>query len=136
MPTQRFQPGFRLSTVDVVFLVLGGIGAAYAMTMKLWLAAAIGFVFLHFFLFCNIIRMPRVLEYIWALTFAGLVALCNVFGVVSWITVFAAASVLTVVLVSIAVRQPSYHGVAWQRFNPRLPEWWNAQTSGNDQHSK
>jgi len=122
--------------VDVVFLLLGGIGAAYATTMNLWLAAAIGFVFLQFFLFCNVIRMPRVLEYIWALTFAGLVASCNLFGVVSWATVFAAASVLTSVLVSIAVRQPSYHGVGWQRFNPRLPEWWNAQTSRNEERSR
>jgi hypothetical protein len=20
--------------------------------------------------------------------------------------------------------KPSYHGVGWQRINPRLPEWW------------
>ena len=46
-----FQPGFRLSTLDVVILIVGGVASAYAVTVDQWLGVAIAFVVMHFFLF-------------------------------------------------------------------------------------
>jgi hypothetical protein len=30
------------------------------------------------------------------------------------------------------MRKPSYHGIAWQRFYPKLLEWWEAQGNEHD----
>jgi len=31
---------------------------------------------------------------------------------------------VTVAVVVVEMCKPSYHGVGWQRINPRLREWW------------
>ena len=54
---RKFQPGFRLSMSDVIVLVVGAVACAYAMTVDRWFGIAIAFVVLHFFLFCNMVRM-------------------------------------------------------------------------------
>ncbi len=59
MAERKFQPGFRLSGLDVIVLVVGGVASAYAMTVDRWFGIAIAFVVLHFFLFCNVLRMSR-----------------------------------------------------------------------------
>src|SRR4051812_47661861 len=59
MAERKFQPGFRLSALDVIVLVVGGVASAYAMTIDRWFGIAIAFVVLHFFLFCNVLRMSR-----------------------------------------------------------------------------
>ena len=61
--------GFRLSTIDVVVLV-----ASAALTVILWQPTAtysfIGFlVVIHFFLFCNVFRIPRRPELLWGACF-------------------------------------------------------------------
>jgi len=129
MPAQKFQPGFRLSALDVVVLVAGGVASAYATTFDRWLAVAIAFVVAHFFLFCNVLRMSRPLELIWAATFAALAVAAISQGVPSWPVVFAISSTVTVIVAAIEMRRPSYHGVGWQKLNPRLPEWWQSATA-------
>src|SRR5262249_2513053 len=71
---RTFQPGFRLSALDVIVLIIGGIASAYVMTRDWWFGIAIAFVVLHFFLFCNVLRMSRPLELIWAGIFAAMAA--------------------------------------------------------------
>src|SRR5687768_7082849 len=126
MAELRFQPGFRLSALDVVVLVVGGVASAYAMTVDRWFGIAIAFVVLHFFLFCNVLRMSRRLELIWAGIFAALAIAAISFDLLSWPAVFAISGAVTVIVAVIEARRPSYHGVGWQRVNPRLPEWWQS----------
>ena len=130
MAGKKFQPGFRLSALDVVVLIMGGVASAYAMTIDRWFGIAIAFVVLHFFLFCNVLRMSRPLELIWAGIFAGLAAAAMSQNLLSWPAVFAMSSVVTVIVAFIETRRPSYHGVGWQKLNPRLPEWWQSAAAG------
>ncbi len=130
MAERKFQPGFRLSALDVVILVVGGIASAYAMTIDRWFGIAIAFVVLHFFLFCNVLRMSRPLELIWAGSFAGLAAATISQNRLSWPAVFAISSIVTVLVAVIETRRPSYHGVGWQNLNPRLPDWWQSAAAG------
>ena len=122
--TRTFSPGFRLSAVDVGILVAGAIGAVALGRLDPWAGVAVAFVVGHFFLFCNVLRMSRPPELVWAVAFAGMAVTAVVFGAVSWPAVFAGSATLTVVLVVIECRRPSYHGVGWRRLNPRLPAWW------------
>jgi len=130
MAERKFQPGFRLSTLDVIVLVVGAVASAYSMTVDRWFGVAIAFVVLHFFLFCNVLRMSRVLELIWAGIFAALAIASISFDLLSWATVFAISSAVTVIVAVVEARRPSYHGVGWQKLNPRLPEWWATETVG------
>ena len=43
--------------------------------------------------------------------------------------VFAISGVTTINLAAIQMRRPSYHGVGWQKLNPRFPEWWQSTRS-------
>jgi hypothetical protein len=129
MAERKFQPGFRLSTSDVLVLTVGAVASAYAMTIDQWFGIAIAFVVLHFFLFCNVLRMSRPLELVWAGIFAGLASATISRHLLSWPVVLAASSVVTVIVAFIEMRRPSYHGVGWQKLNPRLPEWWLSATA-------
>ena len=126
MDAPRFQPGFRLSAFDVAVLIVGGAAAAYVTTIHPWTGVLIGFVVLHFFLFCNVLRMSRPLELAWAAAFAGLSAAAALLGTPSWPVVVGVSTAVTVVLALIEIRRPSYHGVGWRTLNPGLPEWWEA----------
>ena len=126
MPERKFQPGFRLSALDVVVLIVGGIAFAYATTIDRWFGIAIAFVVLHFFLFCNVFRVSRPLELLWAALFASLVASTMVFAWISWPVAFVLTTVATLIVLWIESRRPSYHGIGWRTLNPQLPEWWQA----------
>ena len=127
MSERPFSPGFRLSTIDVIVLIVGAGAATALARVDGWIALAVAFVVAHFFLFCNVLRMSRPLELIWAGTFASLAAATMTIGVPSWWMVFARSLVLTIVLAVIQMRRRSYLGVGWRRLNPDLPEWWRTQ---------
>jgi hypothetical protein len=130
MAERTFQPGFRLSALDVIVLIVGCVAAGYVMTVDRWLGIAIAFVVLHFFLFCNVLRMSRPLELLWAGMFAALAVAAILFNFLAWPIVFAVASLMTGVIAFIQARRPSYHGLGWQKLNPGLPEWWRATGHG------
>lgn len=124
MRMEEFQPGFRFSAFDAIILVAGGCATAYVMTIDRWAGIAIAFVTLHFFLFCNVLRMSRPLELAWAFLFATMAIATISFDLLSWPTVFAVSLASTLVLAAIEIRRLSYHGVGWRSLNPGLPEWW------------
>jgi hypothetical protein len=130
MRERTFRPGFRLSPLDVVVLIAGGVASGYAAGVDRWFGIAIAFVVLHFFLFCNVLRMSRPLELIWAGTFAALAIAAIVLSLLSWPLVLAMAAAVTVVVAVVEARRPSYHGVGWRTLNPRLPEWWRSAAEG------
>jgi hypothetical protein len=130
MTERRFAPGFRLSKLDVAILIAGGAFALAVGLVNVWFGLAIAFVVGHFFLFCNVLRMSRPLELIWATVFGGLAVASAVFGLIGWPVVLGVAALLTVVLAAIEMRRPSYHGVGWETLNPTLPGWCKRQREG------
>ena len=127
----RFKPGFRLSVLDVVVLLAGAWGTWFLGREIWWAGAIVGFVVGHFFLFCNIIRLARNAELIWAAVFVVLCGSTITTEVPGWIASFGISLALTMALIAREVKQPHYHGIFWQRVNPNLPAWWEAQARDN-----
>lgn len=130
MTTATFQPGFRISIVDRVVLVVGSVAAVVAWRYAWWLGFTIGFVVAHFFLFCNIVRMARPLELAWSGVFLALTFGTIVHQLFTWPTTIAGSLLATIIIVAAEMRKPSYHGAMWQRINPGLPQWWERNQSG------
>ena len=122
-----FAPGFRLSVLDVIVLVVGVVAASTLAMADWWWGLVVGFVLGHFFLFCNVVRMARPLELAWAGMFVALAAATVVLDIPGWPITVSISLVATVVVVVVQMRKPSYHGLGWQWINPGLPAWWEAR---------
>jgi hypothetical protein len=130
MGKAQFKPGFRISITDFLVLIAGAIGSSFVTTIDLQFGLAIAFTVGHFFLFCNVIRMPRYLELIWAAVFI-LLSLCSIeMHSPEWLMTFGISFGVTIMLVTIQMRHPSYHGVGWDKVNPNLSQWW--EVNGHD----
>ena len=123
----RFAPGFRFSFFDGLILIAGAVGSVFGWNVEWWLGVLIGFVVLHFFLFCNVFRIARKPELVWAGVFVLLAGSAIVFEVPVWWMVFAGGLLLSTILIALETRKPGYHGVGWRRWNPGLEEWWRKQ---------
>lgn len=119
-----FEPGFRLSMLDLFVLFVAAAGSGWLGFLDGSWGFAVAFVVAHFFLFCNVFRIARPLELAWAGMFVLLAAGTILGNVPGWPTTTAVMLTMTVIVVSIEMRKPSYHGIAWQRINPGLPAWW------------
>lgn len=126
MTASEFRPGFRLSLVDVVVLVCGTVGAVAGWHGYRDLAVlgvvAVG----HFFLFCNVFRVARRPELVWASVFVASVAVQRL-AHVSWGVVILVVACTSSAVIANELRKPSYHGILWHRINPGLPDWWASQ---------
>ena len=125
----EFKPGVRLSALDVCVLICGTVGSVVAWQWVWWVGFVIAFVVAHFFLFCNVFRMSRPLELVWAAAFVALAGSTVVSEAPGWIVTVVGSLVVTVAVIAIEMRRPSYHGIAWERLNPRLPQWWEARVT-------
>jgi hypothetical protein len=133
MSHPEFSPGFRFSAFDAILLVAGALGAWLAWSRISWLGFIVAFVVGHFFLFCNVFRISRSLELIWAAVFLVLTRFTITTGQPTWTTTATLSLALTAVLICIELRKPSYHGVGWDRFNPNLRRWWDTQRTQRDE---
>jgi len=122
----RFAPGFRLSVVDVMVLVVGAVGAIVLGLQVWWWGYVVAIVVGHFFLFCNVFRISRMLELAWAAVFVGLAGGTIVAGRPDWIATTIDTLFVTIAVIAVEMCRPSYHGASWERINPNLPEWWEA----------
>jgi hypothetical protein len=129
MKQKAFVPGFRLSVGDGLVLA-GGVVAAIVLSMFVWWQGfVVGFVVAHFFLFCNVVRMARPLEFLWSGIFVALAAATIAIDMPGWVATFVVSAVVTAIVVVLEIRKPSYHGVGWKWINPGLPARWEAQMS-------
>jgi hypothetical protein len=118
-PSRR---GFRFSALDAVLLAAAAAGTAALLPVlgdRAWLVA---FVAAHFFLFCNVFRIPRRSELVWAGALVVLDLSLEWTGRFSWTTIGLAMTPLTVLLVWLAVRDPGYRGVRGGRDEAPAPE--------------
>ena len=132
MPPRPFNPGFRLDAIDTLVLVAGAAGAIFLAQVEWWMGLIVGFAVGHFFIFCNVFRVAKPLELTWSAIFVILAGSTIATGRPGWIVTIATTLVATLAVIVMQVRKPSYHGIAWQRFNPRLPEWWESQATERD----
>ncbi len=94
-----------------------------------WWGFAPAFALAHFFFFCNVVRIARPLELLWAGVFVVLAGATVAFETPGWLVTALVSLLVTVVVVAVEVRKPSYHGVGWQWINPELPAWWEARVA-------
>ena len=125
----KFKPGFRFSVFDAIVLVMASCLALFLNSYNYLYSALVVFVILHFFLFCNVVRMSRIPELIWASFFLFIFYLHLKLSVLSFNTALVSCILLTSILVLLESRKPSYHGIFWQRLNPKLPDWFAEVTS-------
>jgi hypothetical protein len=122
-----FKPGFRIDVIDAL-VVAGGIVATVLLAqVEWWMGLIVGFSVGHFFMFCNVFRVAKSLELTWSVIFVGLTATTIVTGLPGWPVALGVTLVTTFVVIAAQLRRPSYHGIGWQRLNPKLREWWQAQ---------
>lgn len=127
MKQSAFAPGFRLSVRDGLVFV-AGIGGTIVLSIFIWWwGFVVGFVVGHFFLFCNVIRLARPLELPWGAVFVALPAATIALETPGWMATALLSLVVTVTVVVVEMRKPSYHGVGWRWINPDLPAWWEAR---------
>ena len=121
-----FRPGFRLSEIDVGVLIAGVLSSVLIARFDEWFAFVVLFTLGHFFLFCNVLRMSRPLELLWAVLFVLLAVNTILLGFPPWIYTFSIMLLATIILTVVQALRPSYHGVFWRQLNPDLPQWWAA----------
>lgn len=131
MTSPTFTPGFRVSRLDVVVLILGGSFAAIIGAIQPWFGVAIAFAIGHFFMFCNVIRMARPLELTWAAKFVILAAVTVVLEAWTWPVTLGLSLIVSTALMMVELHKPSYHGALWRQINPGLLQWWEANIAAN-----
>ncbi len=125
----NFKPGFRISKIDMFVLVVGVLSAGYCYQISPVVSFVIIFVIGHFFIFCNITRMSRVPELIWAGTFLLLAGSSVSTGEPSWLLTFSLSILVTFILIILETRKPGYHGIFWKTLNPNLPQWFEEKNT-------
>jgi hypothetical protein len=114
--------GFRFSALDaLVLLLVGGLLAVVqpASDSPVW---AVAVVLGHFFLFCNVFRIQRSKELLWAAIFVVNVAFGLTEGkkTIDWPGVLLIQTPVTLGVILWEMRGPWYHGVFAKRINARL----------------
>ena len=115
--------GFQCSIRDGVVLAGGG-----AVSVLLWsnldaYALLLPVVLVHFFLFCNVVRLWRGYELLWAAAFMANFGAWLASGAFNWWGVLAVQTPLTLALIALQLRSPYYHGVFSRRINPRVDDF-------------
>lgn len=127
MSTSKFSPGFRLSLFDVLILCAGLIGTVVLGAQIWWAGMMVGFVVLHFFFFCNVFRISRAPELIWASAFIALAGATILTEFPGWIATVTIALFLSSFLIWRETKREDYHGICWERWNPMLEDWWQVR---------
>jgi hypothetical protein len=115
--------GFRFSLTDALAILafMSAAGLLWRLGSLLWWMLVIAAV--HFFLFCNVFRIIRRRELVWAGFFILNVIAWTLLGLLTWPRVLLCQLPITVGLVVADMRSPGYHGVFASRQNPLLSDY-------------
>ncbi len=120
--------GFRFSLLDgLVLLIATGLGA-WGMAQGKMAAFFIIYVILHFFLFCNVFRVRRKPELIWAVTFLINCAIWIAFGDLNIVWICTTQLFITLGVILHGVKDKSYHGIFAKRWNTHLESYLKGET--------
>ena len=122
---KEFKPGFRINLRDIIFIILGLILAYYCHYSFMDLTIIILSSICHFFMFCNVFRISRIPELIWASLFILLSYLTINTDLLKWTVSIPTAFLIAGILIFLETNKESYHGILWRKFNPNLQKWWN-----------
>ncbi len=105
------KPGFRFWWLDAVLIVLCTFLTWVMWDLLGWFSLVFSVTLGHFFLFCNVFRIRRTYELVWAAIY-----LANIFYWVflrefSWLGILTLQTPVTVVLIALEVGSPRYHGI-------------------------
>ena len=81
----------------------------------------------HFFLFCNVFRIIRRRELVWAATFIINISLWTWLGKLSITPVLLCQLPITTILILMDLRSSTYHGIFANRLNPSLNKYLKGQ---------
>jgi hypothetical protein len=122
-PHRKRTWGFRFSLTDAVALIVFWASSVWLHREHscLWwiLAITAG----HFFLFCNIFRVIRFRELIWASVFLINVGFWFYLGRLDWFPVMACQLPLSVGVIVWEIKTSRYHGILANRWNSKLIEY-------------
>ena len=109
--------GLRFSGTDagVIFVGAGATWLLHDVLRDMALLPAV--VLVHFFLFCNVVRIRRSYELLWAATFIVNLVAWQLTGAISWPGVLAAQTPVTLLAIAAEMRSRRYHGVGWRWIN-------------------
>ena len=102
---QDFNLGFGMSAIDGVVIVVGIVGTVGLCSTAWWLGFIVAFVVGHFFVFCNVFRVARPLEFAWSGVFVVLKYCTVMFGMPNWAVVIGCSFLTTVVVVGLEMRR-------------------------------
>lgn len=80
-------------------------------------------VIAHFFLFCNVFRLARPRELIWAILFVVNIAFWLLRGNVNWFNTLACQLPVSTGVITWELKSRRYHGILARRLNPALDEY-------------
>lgn len=126
--TPKILVGFRFSVVDAVVLIAGAALAwwLYRSRMPLWWVVPM--VVGHFFLFCNVFRVRRNYELLWAGLFAGNTVFWLLRLSTAWLPPLLVQAPVTLLVIFAEMLSPRYHGIFAARINRRLGEYIQSRT--------
>ena len=115
--------GMRFSWQDrliiaMTLLILWLFWEKWSMLISLFLV-----VLVHFFLFCNVFRIQRKYELIWAGVFVLNYAGWTLNHHFSWLAVLLTQLPITVTLIFLEIRNSRYHGIFARKINPNLEKY-------------
>ena len=120
-----FHPGFRMNLIDTFILLLGITSWYFYHFMEVAYAQIPTFVIFIFFLYCNTFRIRRAPEFVWASIFTSL-SICSIYlDTPSLNLTFLIGLFIALAIIAYEMKQPSYHGILWEKINPNLKTWWD-----------
>jgi uncharacterized membrane protein (UPF0136 family) len=115
--------GFRFSAIDAIALIVFGVAIAVLQRFDSSLSWIVAIVAGHFFLFCNIFRLVRQRELIWAVLFVVNVGSWLFLGQLDWFKVLACQLPVSAGVIAWELKAARYHGLFADRINPALPDY-------------
>lgn len=120
--------GFRLSKMDVAVLAGATVSGTAAYQISAGYSLFLPFVVFHFFLFCNVFRIARKPELVWAAVFLLHSFAWSLSGTFNIVLLFGLQSLFTAGVIFRETRQPNYHGVFSRQLNPRIDDYLSGKT--------
>lgn len=115
--------GFRFFVIDSVALLAFGTVTAGLRRLDSSLWWLVATVAVHFFLFCNVFRVVRRRELLWAIVFILNVGLWLSLGRLDWFLVVSCQLPVSVGIIAWEIKTARYHGILAHRLNPRLDDY-------------
>ena len=104
-----------MSATDALVLLLAGIAVWLLWAPMRDLAVGVAVAVFHFFLFCNVFRVRRRLELIWAGLLVVNVVTFRWSGEFTWLRARAVQTVVTLIVLALTIRSPDYRGIGARR---------------------